>query len=311
MEYIQCPHCLKKYGVNDKIRGASGKTIRCKGCNESFEITIFSTPTPEPSSDSSTEESSGTTEKAQPASTDKNVEKKSGKKAQKSAGSKINKKTLQIIITSTLAVALIAALAVAYQFLDKPLPIEASQTEIPETEVVPQREMRPAAIKQPEEKQPEEKQPEEKQPEQESEAEKTQPQPEEKNAQPSEPPEDEEMASEPEEASPEPTTSNSFAGDKFHGPSNPSDECKQAATNQWFTDYMITNGSMSGKEYVRLLDESSSQTEEVLKLCKDKYLASRITDAARLGKSPDWISDDIDARTSNRFDNEANKESEW
>lgn len=45
MEYIQCPHCNKKYGVNDKIRAASGRTITCKNCDEAFEIVLFETPT--------------------------------------------------------------------------------------------------------------------------------------------------------------------------------------------------------------------------------------------------------------------------
>ncbi|MES0371874.1 MAG: MJ0042-type zinc finger domain-containing protein [Mariprofundaceae bacterium] len=300
MEYIQCPHCLKKYGVNDKIRGASGKTIRCKGCEEPFEITVFSTPSAQPSA----EESSETTEKEPSTAAEKSIEEKSEKKTQKSSGIKVNKKTIQIVITSTLAVALIAALVVAYQFLDNPLPIEASQTEssqteVSQTEVAPQRES-----KTPEKRQPEEKEPE-------KEAENIKSPAEEKDGLPSESAESVEEANQPEEESPDLAASVAVNAGDYHGPSNPSDECKQAATNQWFTDYMITNGSISGKEYIRLLDESSNQTEEVLKLCKDKYLASRITEAAKLGKSPDWISSEIEARTSNRFDNGANKETEW
>lgn len=46
MEYIQCSHCNKKYGVNDKIRAAAGRTIQCKNCGKSFEIEIFETPSP-------------------------------------------------------------------------------------------------------------------------------------------------------------------------------------------------------------------------------------------------------------------------
>jgi len=46
MEYIQCTHCNKKYGINDKVRAAVGRNIACKGCGESFEIVIFETPTP-------------------------------------------------------------------------------------------------------------------------------------------------------------------------------------------------------------------------------------------------------------------------
>ncbi len=45
MEYIQCSHCNKKYGINDKVRAAAGRNIVCKGCGESFKIVIFETPT--------------------------------------------------------------------------------------------------------------------------------------------------------------------------------------------------------------------------------------------------------------------------
>jgi len=46
MEYIQCSHCNKKYGVNDKIRAATGRNITCKNCQQAFEIILFETPTP-------------------------------------------------------------------------------------------------------------------------------------------------------------------------------------------------------------------------------------------------------------------------
>jgi len=46
MEYIQCSHCHKKYGINDKIRAAAGRQITCKHCQQAFEITIFETPSP-------------------------------------------------------------------------------------------------------------------------------------------------------------------------------------------------------------------------------------------------------------------------
>jgi len=46
MEYIQCSHCHKKYGVNDKVRAATGRIITCKGCGKPFEIELFETPSP-------------------------------------------------------------------------------------------------------------------------------------------------------------------------------------------------------------------------------------------------------------------------
>jgi len=46
MEYIQCSHCNKKYGVNDKVRAAAGRNITCKACGNPFEIVLFETPSP-------------------------------------------------------------------------------------------------------------------------------------------------------------------------------------------------------------------------------------------------------------------------
>ncbi len=102
-----------------------------------------------------------------------------------------------------------------------------------------------------------------------------------------------------------------MANKPYRGPSNPSNECKEAATDQWFTDYMITNGSMTGREYIRLLDKSSKQTDAVRKLCKEKYLASRITEAAKLGKKPDWIKAEIEARSSSRHETATGRESKF
>ncbi|MDX8382565.1 MAG: hypothetical protein R8M45_00705 [Ghiorsea sp.] len=40
MEYIQCTSCSKKYGVNDNIRAAVGRAIKCKACQDTFPIVI-------------------------------------------------------------------------------------------------------------------------------------------------------------------------------------------------------------------------------------------------------------------------------
>jgi len=40
LEYIQCTHCSKKYGVNDKIRAAVGRDTPCKACHETFSIVL-------------------------------------------------------------------------------------------------------------------------------------------------------------------------------------------------------------------------------------------------------------------------------
>jgi len=50
MEYIQCPHCLHKYGVNERIRVLAGKQIQCKQCQQPFRIAILGTPESSPDS---------------------------------------------------------------------------------------------------------------------------------------------------------------------------------------------------------------------------------------------------------------------
>lgn len=61
MEFIQCPHCQKQYAVSDKLRAASGKKIRCKHCNQAFEIIVQSrseSKAPEPEEISPAEQQS-------------------------------------------------------------------------------------------------------------------------------------------------------------------------------------------------------------------------------------------------------------
>ena len=49
MEFIQCLHCQKQYAVNDKLRAAVGKKIRCKHCSDVFEIIIQNSSEPKAS----------------------------------------------------------------------------------------------------------------------------------------------------------------------------------------------------------------------------------------------------------------------
>jgi len=41
MEYIQCTYCHKKYRVNEQVRAAAGRMVRCKDCGEKIEIVIL------------------------------------------------------------------------------------------------------------------------------------------------------------------------------------------------------------------------------------------------------------------------------
>ncbi len=344
MEYIQCPHCQKKYGVNEKVRAASGKNIRCKACQESFEITIFSTPAAPVESDVSEVISS---EKKPSEKTEAEVAAKSetseitDETETSSKNEPETKNVLQIALTAVLALVLIAGLIVAYQLSQSPQSpkAEAPKRVDPFTRpVVREPVIAPATsqsgtdrkedqggadttagIPKPEQDNGSELARELKEataitePET---SEKALPEPlpvtEAPAAQlkPTESPASEPSATavQPQEEKAPLTTVNKTIDD---APDNPSDDCKLAATDQWFIDYMITHGTLSGTEYVRMLDESSGKTEEVRNACKSKYLASKIADAARQGIKPEWIRAEIDARASSIYGKKSKDDGKW
>ena len=281
MEYIQCPNCLKKYGVNEKIRAASGKTIHCKGCQESFEIAIYSTPEPEKpateASETSQEKENRAPETETPGTTsDQPATKKKSKKAKKPA----KRRSFQKIYTIVLGILLVSSLVAALIFQFKPDLFDTAPVIQPQLKATE----KPQVVK----SKPPVTTPDTAPQEQASEE------------------TTEEDASDGSETSSQATVSKASSQD----PVDASDDCKQAATEQWFTDYMMTHGNISGKEYIRMLDESSSHTERIRILCKDKYLASRITEAAIAGDKPAWIEVEINERTGTEYDGSAQK-SRW
>ena len=349
MEYIQCPHCQKKYSVNEKVRAASGKSIRCKSCQESFEINIFSTPvapseveTPEADQSESKPSNTPSTE-AKPTNqsdgeTSATEEDKAVEKPKASAKKEPEQKNIiQIAATLILGLALIAGLIFAYQLSQTPQrpKVEPSRIAKPVvrepivTPVTPQPEMKR----------------EESAPLPESSGKSTSPETggtdelakelSEATAPASSELTEETMpdkliAAETPSSDPaitdstatEPSVTKTKTSEEIEprtvpentldeAPENPSDACKLAATDQWFIDYMITHGALSGSEYVRMLDESSSKTEEVRTACNDKYLSSKITDAARQDIKPEWIRTEINARASSIYGKESKGDGKW
>lgn len=293
MEYIQCPNCLKKYGVNEKIRAASGKAIRCKGCQESFEIAIYSTPEPEKSESETKSETSTEANGAEPNREQDEAdviesgaieEQQSSEEEPEKKDEPAKKQSFQMIYTVVLGVILLIALTAAalFQFMPELFDnrsIEKAQQKTVENKSVVSKKIAPPTL-----------------------------------------PTTEPMKKEPAtgitkettdgKATAKPETPPTVSRASSQDPINASDDCKQAATEQWFTDYMMTHGNISGNEYIRMLDESSSHTERVRVLCKDKYLASRISEAAAEGEKPAWIEADINARTGSQYDGSANT-SRW
>jgi len=251
MEYIQCPHCRKKYSVNDKVRAASGRTIRCKGCNEPFEITIFSSPT----AAAATEQESAAAEA--PPNRAGQQEGDSQQPSSPKPGRKISGKHLQLILTIVLAIVLIAGLVTVIMLPDRKQ--ESPRIAAPVVQI-PAPRVKKADMAPPQEQKGEQ----ERGQIEESEAARA--------------------------AAPEPAPAPIEKVAR-------SEACRQAATDQWFADYMITHTAISGREYVRLLDQSSFYTEKVRTSCNDLHLAATITEAAGKGEKPEWIRAEIEART--------------
>jgi len=124
MEYIQCSHCNKKYASNDKVRAASGRSIQCKGCGESFKIVIFETPEASP-------------KKPQAPTSEKSLEKAQaivGKEKRKLKGKTLHKASRKFAPSAILGVLLIA-ISGYFFYLDRH--VKMGQSFIPSATPVP------------------------------------------------------------------------------------------------------------------------------------------------------------------------------
>lgn len=295
MEHIQCPHCKKKYGANDKIRAAVGKKIRCKHCQEIFEIVIQQAGNKQEIKPDSVEKPAASKETAEPQvetsipdENSKEEETASEKKVARKQKKKVVKKkgiNVQLTITIVLAAILLIGGITALLYFNNPeLFKQAPKKEtsriikplIPDIDpfsksISPE----PASQKsvQAVSKKTEADTPQTTAPEN-------------TNSVP---------VTDVEKASAKPGKNR--APSLLDGPKKPTQVCKDAAADQWIRTHKLSHSQMSTKTYMRLFNQGVGQTAEVRKLCKGgTSLVVRLTAAAKEEKIPDWIRTEIEAR---------------
>jgi len=282
MEYIQCPHCNKKYGVNDTIKAAIGKKIRCKQCKEAFEISIQQAPEKKdlPASPKAN------TELAAPESSklDKGRKVTKGKKrpANRKAPAKKGFNT-QLVISIVLATILITGSAIGLLYINDPGLFKATAKHEPDSialqPVIP--EIDPFAKPGPP-------------------AASTEKPSAESASKPLESGSDTDSqlssADKAAENNPVPTTKKD-ADRWLDGPEKPTQVCRDAAADHWIRTYKLSHKRMSSEVYMKLFSQGIDQTAEVRKLCRDKTLVVRLTAAAKEENIPDWIKVEVQART--------------
>lgn len=290
MEYIQCPHCQKKYGVSDKLRAAVGKRIRCKHCQETFAIFIQEgisasaqkkiDAQQEVHVESDVQVSQQEEHPSVQVDTEKG-EKKAKKPAKKTKSRKKSAKkpiNMQLIIMLILGTALITASVAAYIFyyhpellqseeesqinIQKPVTVPAFTSVDPFAGKIETAEQEKESIDQ-----------------------------------------GVEQAAPAIEAAPKQITTDSKPEKPAprslrDGPENPSQVCKDAAADYWIRTSMIANSMLTNEAYHKLLRQGLSQTKEIRKHCKHRELVAVLAEAAKKEDVPEWIEAEIISRTS-------------
>jgi len=293
LEFIQCPHCQKQYTVNDRLRKAVGKKIRCKYCSQPFEIKIQAaadiTKTQDVAVEAAQSESiqfgaqkvepevdviitpsehahkpdvlqsggSPASEEQQEVSVTKKKEAKKGTPAKK----KIN---IQLLITILLSVSLVVAVSI-FLLSDK-VDLLGSSAEKDVQSIIPQELIKPLEFGLPIQKEA---------PAAYKEKVKTIAK------------EPVRMAAEQAErgAVKEPLAKHVLA-----------QVCKDISADYWIRSHTLATARLDTATYMKLLDQNLEQAAEIRKLCKDKSLIGQLAKAARSASKPAWIQQEINRR---------------
>jgi len=285
LEYIQCPQCEKKYTVNDKLKAATGKHIRCKHCQQAFEIVIHDGNNSEPQDIASPVSiAESTVEASTPSSSNSplteplkiddqpedtrpsNVEEqdKERNEEQTQPAKKKNVK-LQFLISIILGLILICASLGTYLFFYNPELLNKTglfnTTEQQQsTPIIPHNLVNPMTIHL------------------------------------SHPAQSKKTASPPaKQISPQHTASVPAESNQ------PSQVCKDASADYWLRTHLLATAKLDTNTYIKLLDMNVKQAVEIRKLCKETTVISRISEAARKGKKPPWIRVEIDSHLAAQF----------
>lgn len=240
MKYIQCQHCQKKYAASEKLCASAGKKIRCKYCQQVFEIIIHDSP---PINENTEQEELPDDNEKLEINT-----------------SPVKKKfNFQLLISILLAIALLTTTTVAYLFFYQHELFEPSQKQ-DEKQLIPSELIKPVNITFPKQKHA--------------------------------------LASENAQAKTvQPASQVKKAKSLLDGPDKPSQACKDSSADYWFRTRLLITSQLDSVTYMELLNQNLDQVEEIQRLCKDKLLIAHITESAKKGQMPTWISTEITSRT--------------
>lgn len=258
LEYIQCQHCSKKYAVSEKLRSAAGRKIRCKHCQQVFEIAICSdepaaaTASTQGDVEEVVVEPAVSSSAVDQAGSDITAERESeegsqaqGDSAQSDARPLPKKSRVQLMITITLTLLLIAAATVAGLYFYQPELFRPAQKAATDT-VMPAQLVDPMLTNR------------------------------------------ERQTALQRDAGAD--------GDQRHG-DQPSQACKDAAAEYWLRTRVLATTKLETKAYMQLLEMNLEQAEQIRQWCHDKDIVSRVAKAARAGEEPEWIAAEIRARS--------------
>jgi len=72
--------------------------------------------------------------------------------------------------------------------------------------------------------------------------------------------------------------------------------CKDAAAEYWLRTRLLATTRLDSDIYVKLLNMNLAQADEIRRICKDKSLVGKISEAARTDKKPSWIKTEIESQ---------------
>ncbi len=280
MKYIQCPHCEKKYATSEKLSAAVGKKIRCKHCQQIFEIIINDDHMRGDQQDmppaSDKENATIDSEKAHAATAsnesvppDETPEKEelpdsANEKPEENTSPAKKKFNFQLFISIFLGIALLATVTGAYLFFYHNELFHPSQQQ-DKKHIIPQQLVKPINITF-------------QKPKQATDSKKV----------------DTEQTK---QKSIQPAPRSNKPKSLLDGPDNPSQVCKDSSADYWFRTRLLATSQLDTTTYLELLNQNLDQADEIRRLCKDKRLIGRITESARTGQIPPWIKTEVTSRS--------------
>jgi len=246
MEYIQCNHCHKKYRVNEQVRAAAGRMVKCKDCGEAIEIVIFESP----SNDVPTPVRANTHKEYQankpnvetPKNSEDHQEKKPQTKHEKYEPRVPENGGAKKRITLSAVFGGLIVLASLYGFFQGRSQ-QAEDLHHPTTVKNTVQDKRLA-----------------------------QPNGHDKPALPSQ-----------SDALSKMSDLNRVEGNHY------STYCKEAAAQQWLTDFSMSHGEKKGRDYMALLDQGIQTSALIRQNCGGSHVVAEVLQTAQEGVPPEWL----------------------